>query len=84
MSLLSDVARRAAAYLHDAPSRAVTPSESSIAALQGLAGPFPDSPSNPHEVLELLDRYGSPATVVNAAGRFFGFVNGGALPAAIA
>ncbi|HWW85734.1 MAG TPA: aminotransferase class V-fold PLP-dependent enzyme [Vicinamibacterales bacterium] len=84
VSLLSDVARRAAAYLHDAPSRAVTPSESSIAALQGLAGPFPDSPSNPHEVLELLDRYGSPATVVNAAGRFFGFVNGGALPAAIA
>jgi glutamate/tyrosine decarboxylase-like PLP-dependent enzyme len=82
--LLSDVARRAAAYLQAAPSRSVTPTESAIAALRTLAGRLPDSPTDPQEVIDMLDRFGSPATVINTAGRFFGFVNGGALPAAIA
>jgi glutamate/tyrosine decarboxylase-like PLP-dependent enzyme len=31
-----------------------------------------------------LHEYGSPATVAKTAGRFFGFVNGGCLPAALA
>jgi glutamate/tyrosine decarboxylase-like PLP-dependent enzyme len=35
-------------------------------------------------VLELLDRVGSLATVATAGGRFYGFVNGGALPASVA
>jgi glutamate/tyrosine decarboxylase-like PLP-dependent enzyme len=35
-------------------------------------------------VLDLLDRIGSPATMATAGGRYFGFVNGGALPASVA
>ena len=35
-------------------------------------------------MLALLDRVGSPATVVTTGGRYFGFVNGGALPASVA
>jgi glutamate/tyrosine decarboxylase-like PLP-dependent enzyme len=35
-------------------------------------------------VLEELDRYGRPATVANAGGRYFGFVMGGGLPASVA
>jgi glutamate/tyrosine decarboxylase-like PLP-dependent enzyme len=35
-------------------------------------------------VLDLLSRFGSPATVANSGGRFFGFVNGGCVPAALA
>jgi glutamate/tyrosine decarboxylase-like PLP-dependent enzyme len=35
-------------------------------------------------VLEELDRVGSSATVVATGGRYFGFVNGGAVPAALA
>jgi glutamate/tyrosine decarboxylase-like PLP-dependent enzyme len=35
-------------------------------------------------VLALLDRVGSPATMITTAGRFFGFVNGGAVPACLA
>ena len=31
----------------------------------------------------MLHRYGSPATTVNSAGRYFGFVNGGMVPAAL-
>ena len=38
----------------------------------------------PADVLALLDRVGSPATVATTGGRYFGFVNGGALPASVA
>jgi glutamate/tyrosine decarboxylase-like PLP-dependent enzyme len=36
------------------------------------------------ETLELLDRVGSPATMATTGGRYFGFVNGAVLPAAMA
>jgi glutamate/tyrosine decarboxylase-like PLP-dependent enzyme len=84
LDLLSDVARRAALYLDGAHGRRVAPSPSAVAALRELAGPFPNAPLPPRDVLEILDGVGSPATVINTAGRFFGFVNGGALPAAVA
>ena len=41
-------------------------------------------PTPPLDVLDLLDRVGSPATVATAGGRFFGFVNGAALPVSVA
>jgi glutamate/tyrosine decarboxylase-like PLP-dependent enzyme len=82
--LLSEAMRRAAAYLADIRSRRVAPAASSLEALNELGGPLPDRPTAPAEVLDLLDRVGSPATVANAGGRFYGFVNGGALPAAVA
>ena len=46
--------------------------------------PSPTHPASPEAVIELLDRVGSPATVATAGGRFFGFVHGGCLPAALA
>jgi glutamate/tyrosine decarboxylase-like PLP-dependent enzyme len=84
LELLGNVARRAAAYLRNAPNRRVSPSVCSIEALRELAGPLPELPSKPQDVLELLDRVGSPATVISTAGRFYGFVNGGAVPASVA
>jgi hypothetical protein len=47
----------------------------------GRAG---DSPSDPHDVLSILDDVGSPATMAMAGRRFFGFVIGGTLPIALA
>ena len=82
--LLQQTAVRAAAYLHSLDDRSVAPTAAAIAGLAAFDEPLPAGPSDPAAVIELLDRVGSPATVVNAGGRYFGFVNGGALPAALA
>ncbi len=84
MDVLSDAARRAAAYLAVARDRRVSPSPEAVDALRGLQGPLPETPTDAADVLALLDRLGSPATVATNAGRFFGFVNGAALPASMA
>jgi glutamate/tyrosine decarboxylase-like PLP-dependent enzyme len=43
-----------------------------------------DQPLDAAQVLEELDTIGSPAAVASAGGRYFGFVIGGSLPAALA
>ena len=83
-ALLEDVARRAVDYLRVAPERRVSPSAEAVAALKQLSTPFPESPVPPRDVIEALDRVGSPATMTTAGGRYYGFVNGGALPASVA
>jgi glutamate/tyrosine decarboxylase-like PLP-dependent enzyme len=55
-----------------------------VEALAAPGGPLPEESTNPSAVLALLDEVGSPATVANAGGRYFGFVNGGSVPAALA
>src|SRR3954468_1698811 len=82
--LLHDAAQRAGAYLEHVRERRVAPAASAVDALETLSGPLPDEPSEPRDVLDLLDRVASPATVATNAGRYFGFVNGGALPASMA
>jgi glutamate/tyrosine decarboxylase-like PLP-dependent enzyme len=82
--LLSDAANRAARYLEDARSRRVSPASSSLDGLSRFFAPLQDDPLDPAAVLAELDAAGSPATVATAGGRFFGFVIGGSLPAALA
>jgi glutamate/tyrosine decarboxylase-like PLP-dependent enzyme len=62
----------------------VAPSSEAINNLMRFREPFPRQAADPHAVLALLDEIGSPATVASAGGRFFGFVTGGSLPAALA
>ncbi len=82
--LLNDAAARAASYLSSLETRAVAPTPQDIARLSEFAGPLPEEPCDPSQVLAQLDDIGSPATVTSAGGRYFGFVTGGTLPAALA
>ena len=82
--LLAETAARAAKYLAGIGSRRVTPGSEDVARLELLAGPLRHYGSDPAEILALLDDAGSPSTVATTGGRYFGFVIGGALPAALA
>src|SRR5918996_5358699 len=48
-----------------------------------LGGPLPDVGENPRAVVETLAGGADPGIVASAGPRYFGFVTGGALPAAI-
>jgi len=82
--LLAETAVRAARYVAGVGSRRVSPLPEDVARLEELGGPMPQGPSDPAGILALLDDIGSPATVAATGGRYFGFVIGGSLPAALA
>jgi glutamate/tyrosine decarboxylase-like PLP-dependent enzyme len=82
--LLADVAQRASRYLDEIRTRRVMPAPESVSGLAELSGPLPDGSTEPADVLALLDRVGSPATVATTGGRYYGFVIGGSLPASLA
>jgi glutamate/tyrosine decarboxylase-like PLP-dependent enzyme len=83
-TLLADAASRAARYLTGLQNRSVAPSPAALSELTRLALPFPERGLAAERVLALLDEAGSPATLASAGPRFFGFVIGGSLPAALA
>ncbi len=82
--LLDDTARRAQRYLAGLDARGAAPVPEALERLARLDEPLPDRPSDPEAVIALLDEIGSPATTAMAGPRFFGWVVGGALPAALA
>jgi len=81
LNLAAELARK---YIREVANRRMGPSGASLAALSELNEPFPDAPSNPADVISLLDKIGSATTVTTTGGRYFGFVNGGMVPTALA
>jgi glutamate/tyrosine decarboxylase-like PLP-dependent enzyme len=85
MKLLESAAARGIRYLEALPGRRVAPDPDAVARLVRAArAPFPEHGEDPEAVLARLDELGSPATVASAGPRYFGFVTGGTLPAALA
>jgi glutamate/tyrosine decarboxylase-like PLP-dependent enzyme len=82
-ALLRETAERAATYLESIHHRAVAPSAGAVAALQRLEQTLPAYGCDPQQTLALLDEIVAPATMAMAGPRFFGFVIGGSLPAAL-
>jgi len=82
--LLLDASARAVRYVLGIGTRRITPHPEDIARLTALGGPMPEEPCDPKAVLALLDDVGSPATIASTGGRYFGFVTGATLPAALA
>jgi glutamate/tyrosine decarboxylase-like PLP-dependent enzyme len=71
-------------YMDTVFERNVFPTDEAIANLKIFNEPFPESSSNPEQMLNLLHRFGSPATIAQTGGRYFGFVNGSSIPVALA
>ena len=83
-TVLREAAQRSLRFLKGLRDRRVSPTPSEIQGADLLDGPVPDSGTDPAEVIRRLDEAGSPATIGSAGGRYFGFVIGGAGPAALA
>ena len=84
MSLFQKAQTYALAYLDEAKERHVFPDQSALDDLSFFDEAMPTQPSLAHEVLDMLQEKGSPNTTILNGGRYFGFVNGGITPAALA
>jgi glutamate/tyrosine decarboxylase-like PLP-dependent enzyme len=71
-------------YLLKAFDRNVYPEDDALSNLKIFEEEMPDDFTSSKEIVNQLYKYGSPATVSQAGGRYFGFVNGGIVPAGLA
>jgi glutamate/tyrosine decarboxylase-like PLP-dependent enzyme len=83
-SLLDNAATYAAEFLERLPERPVAPTATAEELRKELGGPLPEGPRQPQMVVAELARAADPGIMATPGGRFFGFVIGGSLPAALA
>ena len=83
-SLLADVQQHAATWFESLDTRPVCATASGDELRRALGGPLPDAGTSPERVAEILSNAAMKGTTACAGPRFFGFVVGGTLPAALA
>ena len=82
--LLELTAAIAADYVESLETRRVFPTVGAEELRAALGGPLPDEPLSPSQVVAELAAAAEPGAVAMGSGRYFGFVIGGGLPAALA
>ncbi len=82
--LLELTASIAADYIESLEDRPVFPDVTPEELRAALGGPLPEQPMDARQVLTELAAAADQGTVAMGSGRYFGFVCGGALPAALA
>jgi glutamate/tyrosine decarboxylase-like PLP-dependent enzyme len=82
--IFNQVSEYAFEYADKALVRNVFPSPEAIEGLKAFEEELPVRSNNAEDLLEQLHKYGSPATVLDSGGRYFGFVIGGTLPVSLA
>ena len=83
-ALLDETLERSDRYLRSLNTRPVSPRAEAVSALKRLDVPLQNDPIDPKQVIQELDELVTPATMAMGGPRFFGFVIGGSLPAALA
>jgi len=83
-SLMEQAKEYALDYMKGVQERNVFPTSEAIEGLEAFREPMPEEPSDPYEIIKMLHEAGSPATVAQTGGRYFGFICGGIAPAALA
>ena len=81
---LDRAAAHAADWLRSVADRPVRPSATAADLLGVLGGDLPDGPTDPADVIDDLVAGVEPGLMAIGSGRFFGWVMGGTLPAALA
>ncbi len=81
--LLQAAADHAANHLEDLDERAVAPAATYADMMEAFAGPLPENGTAPRDVLDALARDAAPGLTAMNHPRYFGFVIGGTLPAAL-
>ena len=71
-------------WLASIPTRPVPPQVGADKLAAQFSVPLPEQPTDPAEVIDELARLAEPGLMAMPSGRFFGWVIGGALPAALA
>jgi glutamate/tyrosine decarboxylase-like PLP-dependent enzyme len=74
----------AADFYETLPERAVFPRASVTELREAFGTPLPEQPTDPRVVIAELAAAADPGLVAEPAGRYFGFVIGGAVPASLA
>jgi len=83
-TLLERTAAHAAGFLEGLPERPVGPTATLEQLHKTLGGPLPAGPGDPGQVIDDLAAAAEPGLSASISGRYFGFVIGGAVPAALA
>lgn len=82
--LLSRTRELASAFLDTIDTRPVNARATFDELVSALGGPVPGGPQDPLAVIEQLARAAEPGLVSSTGPRYFGFVTGGSVPAAVA